>query len=90
MSGFGSVRDDLIGILAIACGGDREKAEAKIDELEALIRSEAKTGALEAEPQIRAAVKKEMTPYVIAALSLGVLSLLVGVGTVLYVRKRRP
>lgn len=86
-SGFGSVRDDLIGILAIGYGGDRSQAEAKISELENHIRTEAKSGALEAEPTIRAAVRAEVKPYVYLALGLGVLGLLVGIGTVLYVRR---
>lgn len=85
---FGGIREDLIGILALGYGGDRSKASAKIGELESLIRSEAKKGALEATPNIRTEVRKEVTPYVYIALGLGVLGLLVGVGTIIYVRRK--
>lgn len=85
---FGAVRDDLVSILALAYGGDLAKGEEKVSGLEALIRGEAKKGALEATPQIRMEVKQEITPYVYIALGLGVLGLLLGAGALIYVRRK--
>jgi hypothetical protein len=91
---FGSVQDDIIGILAIGYGGDRKKAATKFNELVALLRKEAEAGALQSVPKIEAAVtakaKATITPYVFIALGLGVLGLLIGVGTLIYVRKKHP
>jgi len=88
---FGAIRDDLVSLLAIAFG--QTKAEQKVTDLEALIRSEAKTGAEQAIPEIRTQVREEATstmkPWIIAALVVSGLALLATAGTVIYVRRKR-
>jgi len=71
---LGGGREDTISALAIVLG--TERATSLVSGLEAHIRAEAKTGAEEAIPAIRAEVKSSVRPYVIAAMILG------GVGAV--------
>lgn len=81
--GFGSVRDDLINLIAIGTGGDKQKAAAKVAELEAMIRNEAKVGAEQSIPTIKKAVQMPL----IAAFVLGGIALFFSVGTYIYVRR---
>jgi hypothetical protein len=73
-STLGGVREDIIGPLSIFLGPSR--ANELVTNLEALIRTEAKTGAEEAIPTIRTEVQATVRPFVIAAVILG------GVGAV--------
>jgi hypothetical protein len=83
---FGAIRDDLISLLALGVG--RDKATQKVADLEAMIRSEAETGAKQAIPTIRTEVRKEVSPWVITALVVSGVALLATVGTVIYVRRK--
>lgn len=84
---LGAIKDDLMKIFALIPGG--ATAAQKFADFEQLIRTEAKAGAEEAIPEIRAQVKDEVTPYTIAALALGAGGMLIGVSALIVANRAR-
>jgi hypothetical protein len=70
--GFGDARSDIVSALAVVMG--RDKAEAWMKSLEAIIKAKAEEGAKAAIPTIQAKIK----PYVIGAAAVGGLGALLG------------
>lgn len=82
---LGAIKDDLMKVFALIPGGST--AAQKFADFEQLIRTEAKAGAQEAIPEIRAQVKDEVTPYTVAALALGAGGALIGIAAMVVARR---
>jgi hypothetical protein len=80
---FGDFRTDLVNVLAIPLG--RAKAEATVEDAFQEIRAQARTGAMQAVPEIEKKVKR----IVIPALVVGGLGCLLGLAGLISARRAR-
>lgn len=87
-AGLGNISDDLIKLFSLIPLGPGQNVASKFAEFKQLIRTEAEAGAMNAVPQIKIAVKQQVTPYVIAALGLGIFGAVTGVLALRAARKR--
>lgn len=80
---FGDARGDIVSALAVVMG--RDKAEAWMRSLEAVIKAKAEEGAVKAVPTI----KRAISPYLIGAMALGGTGALLGLIAVVRSRRRK-
>lgn len=80
-----AIRDDLKILLGLLPSSDGKPvdAEARLNEFERYVKEQAELGLRDSESDIKATVRQEAKPYIIASIALGGAGLFLGFGSIL-------